>query len=432
MHQDLEHSATKAPAAPASQGSAPLQPASDSQAAPAQVAPDSQAAPAQATPDSQAASDQATPDLKAQAAARDHEIIKASVLGIIGNMILVAFKIIIGLASHSIAIILDGVNNATDAVSSVVTIIGTKLAGKRPDKKHPFGYGRIEYLTSVVIAAIILAAGVISLRESILKIMNPGTPTYSSLVITVIVLAILGKIAIGLMFKHYGDKTQSEALVASGIDSNYDAVISAGTLVVAFAQNVWGLNIDGIVGVIISLFVCKAGLDVLRDALAPIIGTPEDKEKVLQVVQYVGAFPNVRAVHDVVFDNFGPNMIIGSLRIMVPEDMAARDIDELSRQITKGLQQKFGLNLTVGIYTECVTEEFRPMKCELESIARETPGVLDVHAFYVDIDEMICYFDIVVELSANPEATAQSVVARMKQHYPAFTFNIQIDTDFSE
>lgn len=406
MHQDPEHNAVQNQSTPDSQAASP--------------------------PASQTAQNQAEPDLKAQAAARDHEIIKASVLGIIGNMILVAFKMIIGFASHSIAIVLDGVNNATDAISSIVTIIGTKLAGKRPDKKHPFGYGRIEYLTSVIIAVIILAAGVISMRESILKIINPGTPSYSTVVIVVIVFAILGKIAIGLMFKHYGDKTHSEALVASGIDSNYDAVISAGTLVVAFAQNVWSLNIDGIVGVIISLFVCKAGIDVLRDALAPIIGTPEDKEKVLQVMSYVASFPNVRAVHDIVFDNFGPNTIIGSLRIKVPSDMLARDIDELSRQIAEGLQQKFGLALTVGIYTESVSDEFKPMKHKLEEIAHATDGVLNVHAFYVDSKSMTCYFDLVVELSADPEATTQKVIQQMKQHYPAFSFDVQIDTDFSE
>ena len=248
----------------------------------------------------------------------------------------------------------------------------------------------------------------------------------------VIVFAILGKIAIGLMFKHYGDKTRSEALIASGIDSNYDAVISGGTLVVAFAQNIWGLNIDGIVGVIISLFVCKAGIDVLRDALAPIIGTPEDKEKVLQIMSYVASFPNVRAVHDIVFDNFGPNTIIGSLRIKVPPDMLARDIDELSRQISEGLQQEFGLALTVGIYTESTSDEFLPMKQELEKIARATAGVLNVHAFYVDSETMTCYFDIVVQLSANPEATTQNVIEQMEQRYPAFTFDVHIDTDFSE
>lgn len=170
--------------------------------------------------------------------ARDHEIIKASIIGIVGNMLLVAFKLVIGFFSHSIAIILDGVNNATDALSSIITIVGTKLAARRPDRHHPFGYGRIEYLTSVVIAIIILVAGFLSLRESIQKIIDPGHPSYSAITITIIIVAIIAKVFLGICFNHYGKKTKSEALIASGIDSNYDAVLSAGTLVVAFAQNI--------------------------------------------------------------------------------------------------------------------------------------------------------------------------------------------------
>ena len=222
---------------------------------------------------------------------REREIVKASVYGIIGNVLLVAFKMAVGFMSHSIAIILDGVNNATDALSSIVTIVGTKLAGRRPDRHHPFGYGRVEYLTSVVIAIIILVAGFISLRESIDKIIHPGAPSYSAITIIVIVVAILAKIAIGIMFKRFGDKTNSEALIASGIDSNYDAVLSAGTLVVAAAQNFWGLNIDGAVGLIISLVVLKAGFEVLGDALSPLIGGPEDKKLVDDITRLRQQFP---------------------------------------------------------------------------------------------------------------------------------------------
>ena len=179
---------------------------------------------------------------------REREIIKGSIIGIAGNLLLVGFKLAVGFASHSIAIVLDGVNNATDVLSSIVTIVGTKLAQRRPDKHHPFGYGRIEYLTSATIAVIILAAGIVSLRESAVKIIHPGTPSYSAIAITVIVVAIIAKIGLGIVFKRYGDKADCEALIASGIDSNYDAVLSAGTLVVAFAQDIWGVNIDGIVG----------------------------------------------------------------------------------------------------------------------------------------------------------------------------------------
>lgn len=365
-------------------------------------------------------------------AAREHEIVKASLIGIAGNMLLVAFKMLIGFFSQSIAIILDGVNNATDALSSIVTIVGTKVAGRRPDKKHPFGYGRIEYLTSVVIAVIILVAGVLSLRESILKIIHPATPSYSTLTITIIVVAILGKVVLGIIFKRYGDKTSCEALIASGVDSNYDAVLSAGTLVVAFAQNLWNINIDGLVGVIISLVVCKAGIEVLHDALAPIIGTPEDRERVTAIKKYIHTFPNVRDVHNVVLDNFGPNKVIGSVYIEIPDTMTAREVGELTRDIARGLQEKFDVDLTVGIRTDNTTAEFAPMKKALDELAKEDESILNAHAFYVDPDTKTCYFDLVVKLAANSKKTKDSLLRAMHRKYPDFKFDVQVETDYSE
>lgn len=373
----------------------------------------------------QAASDM-TPDT------REHEIVKASVIGIAGNMLLVAFKMIIGFFSHSIAIILDGVNNATDALSSIITIVGTKVAGRPPDGKHPFGYGRIEYLTSVVIAVIILVAGALSLRESILKIIHPATPSYSTLTITIIVVAILGKIVLGVIFKHYGDKTSCEALIASGVDSNYDAVLSAGTLVVALAQNIWNINIDGLVGVIISLVVCKAGIEVLHDALAPIIGTPEDRQRVADIKRYIRTFPNVCDVHNVVLDNFGPNKVIGSVYIDVPDSLTARQVGELTRSIAKGLQKKFNVELTVGIRTDNTTPEFAPMKNTLDELANKLEGILNVHAFYVDPETKTCYFDMVVKLKANSKKAKDDLIGAMLQRYPDFTFDVQVEVDYAE
>lgn len=365
-------------------------------------------------------------------AVREHEIVKASVIGIAGNMLLVAFKMVIGFFSHSIAIILDGVNNATDALSSIITIVGTKVAGRPPDAKHPFGYGRIEYLTSVVIAVIILVAGALSLRESILKIIHPATPSYSTITITIIVVAILAKVALGIVFKRYGDKTSCEALIASGVDSNYDAVLSAGTLVVAFAQNLWNINIDGAVGVVISLVVCKTGIEVLHDALAPIIGTPEDREHVANIKRYIRTFPNVCDVHNVVMDNFGPNKIIGSVYIDVPDDLTARQVGELTRSIAKGLQDKFNVELTVGIRTDNTTPEFAPMQKALEELAKKDESVMNVHAFYVDPDTKTCYFDMVVKLKADGKKAKDGLVAAMQKRYPGFSFDVQVETDYAE
>lgn len=363
---------------------------------------------------------------------REREIVKASVYGIVGNLLLVVFKLAVGFVSHSIAIILDGVNNATDALSSIVTIVGTKLAGRRPDRRHPFGYGRVEYLTSVVIAVIILVAGLISLRESVMKIIHPGTPSYSTVTITVIVVAILAKIVIGIMFKRFGDKTKCEALIASGVDSNYDAVLSAGTLVVAIAQNGWGVNIDGAVGLIISLVVCKAGIEVLRDALAPIIGEAEDKKLVESIEAYARSFPGVRGAYDVVLDNFGPNEVLGALHIEVDDDMNARQIHELTRKISEGLYREFHVLATVGIYAANTTGEFADMRAALQEIVESEPKILQIHGFYGDAEDATVYFDMVVDFAADSGAVRDAVVKTMGRRYPSYRFDVVADRDYED
>ncbi len=363
---------------------------------------------------------------------REREIIKASIVGIFGNMTLVVFKLIVGFAANSIAIILDAVNNATDALSSIVTIIGTKVAGKRADKRHPFGYGRIEYLTSVIIAAIILAAGLVSLRESVLKIMHPEHTEYTIITITVIVVAIIAKIFIGLYFRHAGKKTSSEALIASGIDSDYDAVLSAGTLVVAFAQIIWNVNIDGIVGVIISLVVCKAGIDVLRDAVSPLLGTPEDKELVDNIESTIKSYPNVHGVHDMFLDNFGPNEIIGSVRIEVDEDMTARQIHELTRRITEELFQKHHVLMTIGIYAvnEKTSGEYAKVRAYLDDVVKDDPKILGFHGLYIDDSSHTIYFDIVLDFKCDADKLTDEVANKMKKRFPRYDFNIVNDSDY--
>ena len=361
---------------------------------------------------------------------REREIIKASFVGIAGNMLLVVFKLIVGFTANSIAIILDAVNNATDALSSIVTIVGTKIAGMRPNRRHPFGYGRIEYLTSVIIAIIILVAGALSLRESIDKIIHPAVTNYTAITLTVIVVAIIAKIFIGVYFKRAGTKTNSQALIASGIDSNYDAVLSAGTLVVAIAQLAWNVNIDGIVGLLISLVVIKAGLEVLRDALGPIIGQREDDELGRKIEDYVNSFDGVRGTYDLLLDNFGPNETIGSVHIAVPADMSARQIHELTRKITVGLFEKFNILATVGIYAENTTGKYAPMHAELARIVEEHPKILQTHGFYVDEEQKTVYFDLVIDFKADDEAIREAVVKAMEKAYPAYTYNVIVDADY--
>ena len=192
------------------------------------------------------------------------------------------------------------------------------------------------------------------------------------------------------------------------------------------------INIDGLVGVIISLVVCKAGIEVLHDALAPIIGTPEDRQRVADITRYIRTFPNVCDVHNVVLDNFGPNKVIGSVYIDVPDSLTARQVGELTRSIAKGLQKKFNVELTVGIRTDNTTPEFVPMKNTLDELAKEVEGILNVHAFYVDPETKTCYFDMVVKLKANSKKAKDDLIAAMQKRYPDFTFDVQVEVDYAE
>lgn len=233
--------------------------------------------------------------------ARDHEIIKASIIGIVGNMLLVAFKLVIGFFSHSIAIILDGVNNATDALSSIISFV-----------------------------------------------------------------------------------------------------------------------------------VLKAGFEVLRDALGPIIGLPESKKLVDSIVSYASSFSPVEGVHDVIMDDFGPNKVIGSMRIEVPDDMEAWRIHELTREISSGIAEKFGISMTIGIYATNRAGMFANMRASLDRIVNENANIRQVHGFYCDAQNKICYFDLVIAFNVNGESIKASVVDALKKAYPAYSFDVEIDRSLED
>jgi len=164
---------------------------------------------------------------------RDKVIVRTSIIGILVNVLLAAFKAVIGVMSNSIAVILDAVNNLSDALSSIITIVGTKLAGKLPDRKHPLGYGRIEYLSAMIVSGIVLYAGITAAVESVKKIIEPQTPEYSVTSIVIIAVAVIVKIGLGKYVKGQGEKVNSGALVASGADALFDAVLSASVLACA-------------------------------------------------------------------------------------------------------------------------------------------------------------------------------------------------------
>ena len=287
---------------------------------------------------------------KANDISREKTIVRTSIIGIIANVLLAGFKAAVGLLSNSIAIILDAVNNISDAGSSVITIVGAKLAGREPDKKHPFGYGRIEYLSAMVISIIVLYAGITSLVESIKQIINPETPDYSAASLIIIAVAVAVKFFLGRYVKSTGEKVNSDSLINSGEDARLDAVISASTLVAAAIFLIFHISLEAWLGAIISLVIIKSGLEMLRETISRILGEANDPELAKGIKKTVRSFPDVQGAYDLVLHNYGPEAWNGSIHIEIPDTYSADKLDALIRDIEETVYREHNVILTaVGV-----------------------------------------------------------------------------------
>ena len=316
-------------------------------------------------------------------ASRDAVIIRTSIIGIAANLFLAAFKAAVGLLSNSIAVILDAVNNLSDALSSVVTIIGTRLASRKPDKKHPLGHGRTEYLSAMVVAAIVLYAGITSLAESVKKILRPETPDYSVTSLVIIAAAVIVKILLGRYVKRTGERVGSGSLVASGSDATFDAVLSASVLVSAVIFLVTGISLEAFVGAVIAGFIIKAGVEMLLETLDDIIGHRESGELTRSIKEVILAEPEVHGVYDLILHDYGPDRHLGSVHVSVEDVMTADRFDALTRRLMGSVLQKTGVILTaVGLYAiNTKDDEVSAMQTKINEIIHGHDGVLQTHGF---------------------------------------------------
>ena len=364
---------------------------------------------------------------------RDRKIIRTSIIGIGANLALAAFKAVIGLAAGSIAVVLDVVNNLSDALSSIITIIGTKLSSKRPDKKHPYGHGRIEYLTSIVIAVIVLLAGVTSLRESAEKALHPVETHYTAVSLVVIAAAVLVKLLMGRYVKKVGKEVGSGALVASGSDAAFDAVLSFATLVAATANLLWGWKIEGLLGLVISGFIIKAGVEMLLDPINSIIGLRADAELTGRVKKIITSFPEVRGVYDLTLHSYGPSEVIGSAHIEVADNKTARELHYLTRCIAAKVYAELGIVMTLGVYAACdSSEQLSAIRKTAEELVVARPEVLQMHGFFGDELQKIVLFDLIVDFSADAEAVRREICEKLIEKYPEYRFDIVLDSDYSD
>lgn len=365
---------------------------------------------------------------------REKAITRTSVVGIITNVFLAAFKAGAGLIAGSISIVLDAVNNLTDALSSVITILGIKLAKRKPNDKYPYGYGRIEYFSTILIALIVFMAGAASLVESVKKIADPTLPTYSVVTIVIIVTSVVTKLVLGAYVKGQGEKYASDALVASGSDASFDAIISASTLIGAAVAYFAKFSVDGILGAIISLFIVKAGTEMMLDSLGSVIGKRPDSAITGEIKSVVNAIPGVLGTYDLILHNYGPDSAIGSLHIEVNGNLTATQLHKLIQQVQMAVIEKFHIFVTVGIYAvEQEDQEIVAMREKIGQISKSHEGVVNSHGVFIDKEMKRMSFDVTVDFSvADKTFLSGQIKKKVEEAYPGYDVNVNCDTNYTD
>ncbi|MEE3383602.1 MAG: cation diffusion facilitator family transporter [Prevotella sp.] len=365
---------------------------------------------------------------------RSQEIIRTSWIGIVTNVLLAGFKAVVGVLASSVAIVMDAINNLSDALSSVITIIGTKLSQRPADRKHPFGFGRIEYFSAIIIAVIVLSAGITSLIESVKKIFHPTEPEYTTVTLVIIVVAIVVKLVLGQYVKRKGQQLKSDALIASGSDALFDAVITLATLVSAGVMLLWNVSLDGILGALISLVIIKAGIEMLASPVNELLGTSIPAELSKQIIKETSDFEGVHGVYDLILHNYGPDVKIGSLHINVNDTMSAHEIHGLTRKITTYMYEHHGIIMTVGVYAVATGDNRR---AELQSKVMQSLAahndIVQVHGFYYSEKDQMLSVDVVPDISVHDDAALISLLTgEIQPLVPDMQVVIVVDHNYSE
>ena len=367
---------------------------------------------------------------------RETAIIRTSAIGIAANVALAAFKAAVGILSNSIAVTLDAVNNLSDAISSIITIVGTKLSNKKADREHPFGHGRIEYITTTVIAAIIMYAGISSLIKSIQGIMDPVTPDYSPLSLVIIAVAVLVKIILGHYVRSVGNRVNSDTLIASGSDALFDATLSTSVLTAALIFIFTKISLEAYVGVVISGFIIKASIELLQGSIKEIIGMRPDAALSTLIYDIVKEDPDAEGVYDLIIHNYGPDRFVGSFHTEVLDTTSAIEIDTMIRRLSTEIYKQTSGKIiiaAIGIYARNTTDNRIVKMCtEVTEMALAHEGVLQVHGFIADIENQFMAFDTVIEFGYDGKQIVHDIIHEVEAAYPDMNVSVLLDRDTSD
>lgn len=363
---------------------------------------------------------------------REGIIATTSGLGIAVNVLIAAMKVAVGLMASSIAIVSEGVNNAADALTSVLTLLGTKLAGKHPDEEHPFGYGRVEYLTGLVISVLILVTGVEMLKSAVELIFHPEELSISVISLVLVAVSAVVKFCLGVYTIAMGRKANSGALEAVGLDCRNDAFVSIVTIASAVVFLVFHLSIDAYVGVFTSLLILKAGVDVLKDTVADLLGRPGEKELATKLYREIRSTEGILGAADMMLHNYGPDAYSGSVNIEIDHDKTVGEIYQFLHKLQLRIMYEYHVVMVFGIYAvDNDHEEVKAINKSVGKFVKDTDHVKSFHAVYLEPDTDMLYCDLVVDYELDDwDKLRNDFTAYMAECCPGKTPVLTIETEF--
>lgn len=370
--------------------------------------------------------------LKQDPETRQGVVMATSAVGIIVNVLLASIKVAIGILANSIAVISEGINNATDSLSSVITMVGAKLSNKRPTKKHPFGYGRIEYITSLIIAGLIIATAVELLKSSIKLIIEPQDLTVNTLTLIIIAASALVKLWLAWYTIKKGKQVNSGILVAMGTDSRNDCIVSAVTIVSAVVFIVFRFSVDAYAGIITSLFIFKAGFDILKDTLANLLGQPVEKETADELYSIIRSTPGVLNAADMILHNYGPDRYSGSVNIEMDHQMTVEQLYATIHKLQLDIMHQKGITMVFGIYAvDRDHSEIKQMRQQIAQYVRGKEHIISYHALYLEPQTNVIYVDLVVDYELKDwNGLRTDFTEYMHGLYPDNKIELTIETEY--
>lgn len=365
---------------------------------------------------------------------RKQVIIKTSAVNIFGTLILATVKVVVGLLSDSVAMVMDAVNYYNDVVNAAVILTGAILSDRKPDRKHPFGYGRIEYLSSLVLGMLFLYAGVQSMLSAVRSMLHPTRPSYSAAGVVILAATLIMKYIIGEYTLQNGKRVESDALCASGGSQIKKAGFTLLTMAVIVIYMFTGINLDAYLGVIIAFFIMKGALTLLLRTISNLIGRRQKENFSKDIKKTIASFEQVIGAYDLVLHNYGPIRMQGSVHIEVPDTLTMAEYDTLQRHIVKKVLKEHDVLLTaIGCYAVNIHDEYRK---EISREIRETAvknGALSMHGFYLNEEEHIVSFDVVYDIDNQKRQEQYEMLKQCVQEmYPSFQFQITMDLNFSD